>query len=105
MKFASFYGALWRSQLKEEGFIAFMKKEWLNSLKDFQPEIIDKAIECCLKQKEFPPTLPQFYDLCRSFQKRLDEQKEQENKTSANPAPLEVGLAHLRMIKQMLNSN
>jgi len=41
---------------------------WLNGLREFDFEIIRKAVaKCELKHKTFPPTLPEFRDLCRSL--------------------------------------
>lgn len=42
---------------------------WLNGLREFTSEIVLKALaRCSDKHKTFPPTLPEFRDLCKSLQ-------------------------------------
>lgn len=94
--------------MKEERFIVFMKNEWQISLKEFTPAIISQATDHCLKRKQLPPTLPQFYDLCRTLHIREKEQEALNNRAPnerATPASLEVGRKYLKLIKQMLTSN
>ena len=43
-KFAAFYGHIWRSQFKNEGFLEFAKREWQEGLSGFSEPIINKAI-------------------------------------------------------------
>lgn len=65
LKFAAFYGYVWRNQFKSEDFLAFGKKEWLAGLKPFEDEILNKMTLHCRDHLEFPPTLPQLINLCR----------------------------------------
>ncbi|HAU0967566.1 TPA: Vir protein [Legionella pneumophila] len=69
-RFAVFYGHLWRSQFKSDGFLEFAKKEWLDGLTRFSDEILNQAIVECRDHCEMPPTLPQMIRCCRDIQKR-----------------------------------
>lgn len=69
-KFAAFYGHVWRSQFKSEGFLEFAKKEWLEGLTPFNEEILNKAIINCRDFYEMPPTLPQMINCCRQLMRR-----------------------------------
>ena len=70
-KFAAFYGHVWRSQFKDEGFLVFAKKEWREALAEFGDEVFDKAILSCRDFYELPPTLPQMMQCCRQIKRRL----------------------------------
>ncbi|RUR14285.1 Vir protein [Legionella sp. km772] len=69
-RFAVFYGHLWRSQFKNDGFLEFAKKEWLDGLGQFDDAILDKAILECRDHCDMPPTLPQMITMCRGIKKR-----------------------------------
>lgn len=69
-RFAVFYGHLWRSQFKSDGFLEFAKKEWLEGLGQFTDDILNQAIIECRDHCEMPPTLPQVIGLCRAIKKR-----------------------------------
>lgn len=71
-KFAAFYGHIWRSQFKDEVFMKFAKKEWLEGLSEFADEILSEAILGCREQYEMPPTLPQMIYYCRQIKKRKE---------------------------------
>jgi len=69
-RFAVFYGHLWRSQFKSDGFLEFAKKEWLEGLNQFSDDILNQVILECRDHCEMPPTLPQMIGLCRGLKKR-----------------------------------
>lgn len=69
-RFAVFYGHLWRSQFKSDGFLEFAKKEWLEGLSQFSDEILNQVIIDCRNNCEMPPTLPQMISFCRDIKKR-----------------------------------
>lgn len=69
-RFAVFYGHLWRSQFKSDGFLEFAKKEWLEGLRQFSDDILNLAIIECRDHREMPPTLPQMIGFCRDIKKR-----------------------------------
>ncbi|HHX7430291.1 TPA: Vir protein [Legionella pneumophila] len=69
-RFAVFYGHLWRSQFKSEGFLEFAKKEWLEGLSQFSDDILNQVIIECRDHCEMPPTLPQMIGFCRGIKKR-----------------------------------
>lgn len=69
-RFAAFYGHVWRSQFKNEGFLEFAKKEWLEGLAQFSDEAVNHAILNCRDHCEMPPTLPQVIGYCKQIKKR-----------------------------------
>ena len=68
--FAAFYGHIWRSQFKDEGFLTFAKEMWQEGLQDFSDVILAKAIRHCRSFYELPPTLPQMIQCCRDIKKQ-----------------------------------
>lgn len=69
-RFAVFYGHLWRSQFKSDGFLEFAKKEWSEGLKQVSDEILIQAILACRDHCDMPPSLPQMIGLCRDIKRR-----------------------------------
>jgi len=71
-RFATFYGHIWRSQFKNEGFLEFAKKEWQEGLSQFSDGVVNTAVVNCRDFYEMPPTLPQVINSCRQNRKRND---------------------------------
>ena len=69
-RFAVFYGYLWRNQFKNDGFLEFAKKEWLEGLSQFSDDTVNQAILVCRDYCEKPPSLPQVIGFCRDIKKR-----------------------------------
>ncbi|HBD9221515.1 TPA: Vir protein [Legionella pneumophila] len=69
-RFAVFYGHLWRSQFKSDGFLEFAKKEWSEGIEPFSDEILNQAIFMCRDYCDMPPSLPQMIGFCRGIKKR-----------------------------------
>lgn len=47
------------------------RQVWLNGLREFPQPIVMKALaKCTEKHKTFPPTLPEFRDICKSLMPR-----------------------------------
>ena len=103
LRFTAFYGQLWRSQFKSDEFLGFMKNEWFQALQHVEDKNIDEAVEHCRSKKEYPPTLPQFIDLCKNAKNR-DSFKTQQKEESNKRTP-EVALSHLAQIKKQLQMN
>jgi hypothetical protein len=70
LQFAAFYGQVWRSQFKQDGFILFMKKEWHEALLPYEDRVVELAINTCRSSNQLPPTLPQFIEICKSIRRR-----------------------------------
>lgn len=99
--FTAFYGQLWRSQFKNEEFLEFMKNEWGKALNEFEERHMETAISRCRKDHNYPPTLPQFVDLCQTAKKReVCSQPKMEVQNKVTP---EVALHHLAQMKVMLH--
>ena len=69
-KFAAWYGHVWRSQFKDEGFIGFAKKEWQDGLSGFSDAVLNQAMISCRGHYEFPPTLPQMIRCCSQIKQQ-----------------------------------
>jgi len=53
----------------EDVGMATARSVWLNGLREFDSSMVMKAIgKCAERHKTFPPTLPEFRDLCKLFQ-------------------------------------
>ncbi|OGT41481.1 MAG: hypothetical protein A3F13_03485 [Gammaproteobacteria bacterium RIFCSPHIGHO2_12_FULL_40_19] len=89
-RLSAVYGHIWQSQFKSEGFLALAKKEWEETLREFEDYSINLAINTCRKRHEMPPTLPMLYQLCRSFQPlRVSQYRVPDDGLPTNPAVLE----------------
>ena len=100
-KFAAFYGHLWRSQFKDEGFLGFAKKEWRAGLYEFSDEVLIKAIQTCSEFYLMPPTLAQMLVCCQKLKKRSMPLWEA---TKSVPASREVAEFNLQRCKEILGS-
>ncbi|WP_186216043.1 hypothetical protein [Burkholderia gladioli] len=55
---------------EDVGMVA-ARSVWLNGLREFTPDILMRAlVKCSDKHKTFPPTLPEYRDLCKSLAPR-----------------------------------
>lgn len=99
LKFSAFYGQVWRSQFKNEDYLAFVKNEWCESLKAFEERHIQAAILSCRDGNEFPPNLVQFIKCCKEAKSREWTPKPKEI-TKTN---LIIVKKHLTQIKEILN--
>jgi hypothetical protein len=99
-RFAAFYGHVWRSQFKSEGFLEFAKKEWQEGLGEFSDKTIEKAMIFCRDFCDMPPTLPQVIGYCRQI-KRNTTFYIVNHETPAKPA---VVTLHLHRCKEILTT-
>lgn len=94
------YGPIWRSQFKSDEYLDFVKREWQEGLLGYAETILELAIDVCRKNKELPPTLPQFIDFCKNCSRNgsffVPDRSHKNNNA-------EVAKAHLIKIKQILN--
>lgn len=100
LRFAAMYGPIWRSQFKSDEYLDFVKREWQAGLFGYAETILELAIEVCRKNKELPPTLPQFIDFCKNCSKKNSFFVRDESPKNNNP---EVAKTHLLKMKQILN--
>lgn len=98
LKFAAFYGYIWRNQFKSDDFMAFSKKEWLEGLRPYSDEVLAKVILHCREYSEYPPTLPQMIGFCRKEIKRSNFFKAEE----VELAQPEIRKKHMDCIKNKL---
>jgi len=100
LKFSTFYGYIWRSQFKNEAYSNFARQEWSKALEVFDAQLIDQAIDECLKNREMPPALAQFIECCKQLSARKKECFHREPYKPCDPV---VANRHLRKIKAILN--
>ena len=98
-RFAAFYGHVWRSQFKDEGFLSFAKKEWAAALSQFTDATLIKTVLHCREAYEMPPTMRQVIHCCRQLKKRNAFYVV--NKDHVPVAP-EVVIANLKQCKEFL---
>jgi len=98
-RFAVFYGHLWRSQFKSDGFLEFAKNEWLEGLSRFSDDTLNQAIIECRDYCEMPPSLPQLIGICRDIKKRNNVYVAPKEFT---PASTEVMEAAIKQCKAFL---
>lgn len=98
-RFAVYYGHLWRSQFKSDGFLEFAKKEWLEGLNRFNDDILHQVIIQCRDYCIKPPTLPQMIGFCREIKKQSSFYVASKDFT---PAKKEVVKANINQCKSYL---
>ncbi len=98
-RFAVFYGHLWRSQFKSDGFLEFAKNEWLEGLSRFSDDTLNHAIIECRDHCEMPPSLPQLIGICRDIKKRNNVYVAPKEFAPANK---EVAFAAIKQCKAFL---
>ena len=98
LKFAVFYGNVWRSQFKNADLIQFAKLQWCEGLVKYDEKVIQREILRCRDQEEYPPTLVQFIARCRQSTKHVIRKREEPIKPSDPKMAREV----LLKIKTML---
>lgn len=98
-KFAAFYGHIWRSQFKDEGFLGFAKNEWREGLHEFSDDVLIKAIRTCSEFYLMPPTLAQMVLCCQKIKKCSMPLWEP---TTYVPASREVAEFNLQQCKDIL---
>lgn len=103
MRLGIIYGHIWQSQFKSADFLALAKKEWGETLHHIGDKNLNLAIEECRKRIEMPPTLPFFFQLCRSFQ--LCNQEKPKITITLNRSTPEIAKAYLLKMREILNKN
>lgn len=98
-RFAAFYGHLWRSQFKSNGFLEFAKKEWVDGLSQFTDEVVNKATIECRDFYEMPPSLPQVIGICRGIRKRYECFVPRDEINKASP---ELAMISIKQCKSFL---
>lgn len=104
-RFTAIYGQLWLVAYQNEQVIGFAKREWAESLNEFNNQILKLALERTKKTNLFPPTLPVFVACCSTIQKEV-ETRNQSNTFKAEPhkkASLEVVRLNIKKMKDHLN--
>lgn len=100
-RLSAIYGHIWQSQFKQADFLALAKKEWEETLREFEDHSINLALDACRKRHEMPPTLPTLYQLCRSFQP-LKQASTTTPTAEYKPADPTIAQMHIRKIAEML---
>jgi len=96
---SAIYGHIWQSQYRHADFLMLAKQEWQSTLENFSKETVEKAIHACRTHYELPPTLPQFYQLCKQFRPYPPPRGMQRDVKPCSP---DVAAKHIARIRQML---
>ncbi len=102
LRFSVIYGYLWHKAYQNEALLTLAKKEWQVGLRPFDNLILKAALQHCREYASYPPSLPQFIELCRAIKKRQNFfTRSTENEDIASPETAEL---HLKKIKAHLAS-
>ena len=99
LTFSAYYGQVWRSQFKSDEFLTFAKNTWVEALMAFEEKHIEEATKLCRNKKDFPPTIPQFVDMCNLFKNKNNGLEPKERYQKAKP---EVAQYNMQKIRQRL---
>lgn len=69
-RLGSIYGHVWWSCFKTESILNMAKKEWSEGLHRFDNTVLKDALFYFRENSNFPPTLPQFIERCKSSVRR-----------------------------------
>lgn len=103
VKFSAIYGHIWQSQFKQADFLNIAKKIWSETLAEISDENIDLALKACTKRHEMPPTLPMFYQLCRSYQPKI--KVAEVVKKECKPANEKNVETHLKKLREIVSQS
>ena len=98
LKFSTYFGNLWRSQFKNDYYSDFARNEWSKALQKFDEQLIEEALDECLK-RTMPPALAQFIECCKHLSSRKTGFFREEVYERGDP---KVALEHLKKIKTIL---
>ena len=101
LRLAAIYGHIWKTIYKNAVFLDASKTEWQEGLQKFDNHAIKDAIMLCREKCNYPPTLPQFIEICKANQQRSTPYKPMIAEPKS--APSATGKAALAQIKAMLN--
>lgn len=104
-RFTAIYGQLWLTAYQNEQVLTFAKREWSESLRGFDSQVLKLALERSKKTNLFPPTLPAFTACCTTIKMELQTRRQTSTFVSEphKKASPEVVTFHLQQIKAMLN--
>lgn len=95
-RFEAMYGQQFVDKWKNMD-IAMVKQEWANALHGMNGETIKLALQACRENNIFPPSLPEFYQLCKAVRIMQTFQK-----LSKPEYPKKKAKENIAKIKQML---
>lgn len=101
MRFTAIYGQLWLNAYQNERVMVVAKKEWSESLRRFDNQILKQALHQIKAQCHYPPSLPMFVDCCKALEARcypVAEKEEPFQKCSP-----EIAEYYMQLIKSYLN--
>ena len=76
---------------------------WLRVLQNLDPQHIGRGVEKCLdNHRDWPPTLPQFRDLCKGIQRGQTFLGTQQQALPVPKRTKEVGQAAIKKISQLV---
>lgn len=102
-RFEAMYGQQFVDKWKNVD-IAMVKQEWADALHGMDREIIKAALQACRENNTFPPSSPEFYQLCRSLRttptfQKLPKPEYPPEKARANIAKIKAMLEKSKMVQ------
>lgn len=104
-RFTAIYGQLWLIAYQNEQVLEFAKREWSESVCDFNNQVLKLALERTKKTNLFPPTLPAFVATCSTIKNELQGRQ---HTSTFDPGPYEkaspeVVAFNIKQMKTLLN--
>ena len=100
LRLAAIYGNAWRNAYKNNEFLQFTKREWLDGLAGYEEQLLYRAVAVSRENNKFPPSLPEFIECCKYIRNRDSFCYKRE---AVKPATAKVAEANLAKLKEILN--
>lgn len=100
-RLGAIYGQLWWNNYRTKDLLLLAKQEWSEGLKRFDNQIFKDVLVIYREQKNYPPSLPQFVEICKATQaRRVPNPVREETRASS----LEVAELHIAVMKKILKN-
>lgn len=100
-RLGAIYGQLWWNNFRTENLLLLAKQEWSEGLKRFDNQIFKDVLVIYREKKNYPPSLPQFIEICKAtLARRVSRSTRKETCSSS----LEVAKLHIAEMKKILKN-
>ncbi len=102
MHFDAMYGFVWAKRFNSVDHLHFCKQQWAIALATVSNQQLHKAIQLCLQDKNLPPSLPEFKQMCRQYAAAYHQPAQRCLPQNRNDV---VARKHLAVIRIMLGAS
>lgn len=100
IRLGAIYGHIWWSNYQNENALSVAKKEWSDTLRRFNNQILKEVLLSIRERNVFPPSLPQFFEYCMATFKRHEPYRV--NREPIQPASSDIATKHLNALLRFL---